>query len=210
MKRAAVGDPELKWTGLSLGVDTSSDVTWISYNTFASEAFDSTAQGDGDTQRDGRSIRVKSFQLRGYFQSNTLESQATPVGDVMCRILLVRDHRNTGAFANISDVMVTTANPMESYPNLQNADRFEILMDERSVIRVPSMNEGALNLFASGDGFVPFDYYEEREYTCHYSDAAKDISSHTNVATYLFFAFRGLQGTNQGRFSCTSRIRFLK
>lgn len=90
-----------------------------------------TAQGDGESNRDGRQVRLLSCHLRGEVQFDPLD-QATP-GLAQCvRILVVLDKQTNGAQFNAEDVLADPANAdldVHAFRNLQYTQRFRVLKD---------------------------------------------------------------------------------
>ncbi len=116
------------------------------------------AQGDGESQRDGRKYEIRGIYIKGYVQIDDQESNVAPPGDGLVRICLVLDKQTNGAQLSASDVMLTApANDINSFRNLQHTERFSILFDKTIRLPMNSMvNEGAINLFANGNIRVPF------------------------------------------------------
>ncbi len=117
------------------------------------------AQGDGESQRDGRVYHIHSVHVRGQIKRAALEGQTAPISDAVARIALVWDTQTNGAQLNAEDVMLTigAASDVYSWRNLQFSKRFIVLKDK--TFRVASnnqTNEGASNLFANGDILIPF------------------------------------------------------
>lgn len=80
-------------------------------------------EGTGVSQRVGRKVCMKSVQLRG---------KVVPVDGVtsavMGRIMLVWDKQPNGVLATIANIL--SAATSESYINLDNRERFVVLMDK--------------------------------------------------------------------------------
>lgn len=117
------------------------------------------AQGDGESQRDGRKYTINAIYVAGTFEIPTSESDGTPRPDFVARIALVLDKQTNGAQLNAEDVFktVAAAHDIDSFRNLQFVERFRIL-DEKKVriSQIGQTNEGAANLFSSPNQFVPF------------------------------------------------------
>jgi len=117
-------------------------------------------QNDSESGRDGRQYYITSVEVRGRFNHAAQESVGAPLSDHFARIILVLDKQTNGAQLNAEDVMLTVNNNSEdlSFPNLQFAKRFHILSDvtKHLPIATAGVNEGAINLFATGNLLVPF------------------------------------------------------
>ncbi len=119
------------------------------------------AQGDGESNRDGRKYAIKSIHIRGFIEVPAQESQTAPIADQYCRIALVWDTQTNGAALTATDVMDGgQAEDTLAFRNLQFTKRFKVLFDKSITVLVArtNMNEGAVNLFASPLTRVPFKF----------------------------------------------------
>jgi len=123
-------------------------------------AISAIAQGDGESQRDGRVATLHSVFIKGFFVTAVVESSIFPLSDVIVRLVLVQDKQTNGAQLNAEDVFDTIAATADvnSVKNLQNSARFIVLKDKTFMIprARANTNEGASNLFATGQVLVPF------------------------------------------------------
>lgn len=83
------------------------------------------AQGDDNTNREGRQVTVTSVSIKGML---------TPVdkttGACYCRLIVVWDSANNGGAAPAITDLLVAANSV-SHNNLNNRMRFKVLMDEQ-------------------------------------------------------------------------------
>ncbi len=117
------------------------------------------AQGDGESERDGRVYHIHSVHLKGFVKYNVQESQTAPIEDHIVRLALVWDTQTNGAQLNAEDVFVTigAGEDINSFRNLQFSKRFVVLKDKTIKINLNNQtNEGAINLFANGEVRIPF------------------------------------------------------
>ncbi len=116
------------------------------------------AQGDGESQRDGRMYTIHSVFVKGFLRTASQESQTAPITDAVARLALVWDKQTNGAQLNAEDVFdtVTAGEDVNSVKNLQFSHRFRVLKDITIPLPVQNTNEGAINLFASSPTLVPF------------------------------------------------------
>lgn len=87
-------------------------------------------QGDGENQRDGRKVTLKSIHIRG-----KVESQANTACQV--RIVLVHDTQTNGATIDPANVLLPPVSgtlATHAFRNLQYSKRFRILYDRKWVI----------------------------------------------------------------------------
>ncbi len=115
------------------------------------------AQGDGESNRDGRKYTIDSIHIKGYVEVALQESNVTPRGDVLFRLALVIDQQTNGAQLTATDVMDGgQTDDINSFRNLQFTKRFRVLKDKTIRMAITGVNEGAANLFAEGTRQIPF------------------------------------------------------
>ncbi len=131
-------------------------VTWQRMQDGTINCVSGVAQGDGESQRDGRKYMIHSVHIRATLATSSTESQTGPLADIVGRICLVWDTQSNGAVPTATDIMDgrQTADEL-SFRNLQNTKRFRILWDKSWKINRLNMNEGSINLFASNTQISP-------------------------------------------------------
>ncbi len=82
------------------------------------------AQGDGESQRIGRKVTIKSINWRYSIQ---IETATSNVGDDIIRLVLYQDKQANGATSAVLGVYED--NDYQTFRNLTNKGRFRILMD---------------------------------------------------------------------------------
>ncbi len=100
------------------------------------------AQGDGESQRDGRKIVLKSLHIRGAV-SNQSFAGSTLQGTALVRVAIILDTQTNGAQLSAEDVFLSTANVEFSFRNLRFINRFKILKQRLFIVEPKS---------AAGDG----------------------------------------------------------
>ncbi len=133
--------------------------SWAAMNPASSvDCISAVAQGDGESNRDGRVYFINSIHLRGTIDMPVAESAAAPRSDVYARIALVWDTQANAATVTATDVMDGgQTEDWLAFRNLQNTKRFRVLKDmTRRIVVSQQMNEGAVNLFASTGAIVPW------------------------------------------------------
>ncbi len=143
--------------------DTAMAITWTSIlpSGGVTGALSVPAQGDGESDRDGRVFTIKSVHIRGVISMIGVESATTPVPDQMYRLVLVMDSQTNATAITATDVMdAGSTNDVNSFRNLQNSKRFTVLWDSglQRIIRDGQTNEGAVNLFAAQSPFIPWKF----------------------------------------------------
>ena len=118
------------------------------------------AQGDGESQRDGRVYYINSVHIKGFINIDVAEAQTAPGADSLARIALVWDTQTNGAQLNAEDVFLTigAGEDVNSFRNLRYSKRFIVLKDK--MLRLPTstaqLNEGSANAFANARVRIPF------------------------------------------------------
>lgn len=100
-------------------------VTGSEYDPATQLQLSGVAVGDGESQRDGRVITLKSLHIRGHFNDASTD-------DNIYRILIVKDTQTNGAQFNAEDVLLPPtagALAVDAFRNLQYVKRFQVLKD---------------------------------------------------------------------------------
>ncbi len=119
------------------------------------------AQGDGESNRDGRKYTIHSIHIRGWIQRAVEEAQAGPGGDSLMRLALVVDKQTNGATITATNVYDGGgSDDIFAFRNLQHTTRYTVLKDKQFRLNVAPavINEGAVNSFASGLIRIPFKF----------------------------------------------------
>lgn len=151
-----------------------------------------TVQGTAATgQRLGRKITMTSLLVR---YSCTLAT--TSVGGAVARILIVYDKQTNGATPAITDIL--TNNDFTSPMNLDNTDRFTILMDELT------------DPISVGNNFsIAKNRYVKMKLDSVYSTNNGDVTDIKTGGVFAFIAQTGGVTTTVGTVDSFTRIRFL-
>jgi len=101
----------------------------------------SPAQGDGESNRDGRTITIKSIEINGIVKVAAQADQTATDNSMVVKFWLVRDKQTNGAQLNSEDVLTNafaaTANAVCAMKNIEYDKRFQILATR--TIRVPTL-----------------------------------------------------------------------
>lgn len=165
------------------------------------------AQGDGESQRDGRKYSIHSVHIRGTIYSNALDSVAS-VNEILVRVCLVWDQQTNVQQLNAEDVMLAVAagEDTKSFRNLSNSSRFKVLKNFEAVLPRPQVNEGAVNLFATQRASISFSWDVKFKVPikviCSGTTAA--ITSITDNSLHII----GVADNTAAIMSYTSRVRF--
>lgn len=90
-------------------------------------ALNLVAEGDDNNSRNGRQIQLCSVEVQG--KANPVDGSTTPD---FCRLMLIYDSQANGALPAITDIL--SAATSNSFLNLDNRDRFHIIVDHKFVI----------------------------------------------------------------------------
>ncbi len=155
------------------------------------------AQGDGESERDGRTAFVRGVSLNGNLFLSAVDDAASPREGEGVRLILVLDTQANGAFPVATDILSTA--DINSHFKASSLERFDVLWDER------------FDLNYSGG---PTDYagvVEQFEFSCacefplDFSGTAASIGNvATNNLVLLSISKNALAGMR-----CTSRLFFV-
>jgi len=206
-----MGDVEVKFADFRVNDDAFTTV-WAGGEMEDGTALSvsAVAQGDGESQRDGRVYHIHSVFIHGTIDIASFESQVNPIGDIIARLALVWDKQTNGAQLNAEDVMLTIGalDDIDSFRNLQFTKRFQVLADRKFHLKLSQaqMNEGAINLFANGPVNIPFKmshvFSKPIKVTCKGTTAV--IASIVDNSLHII----GTANSTNATLSYASRIRF--
>jgi len=151
------------------------------------------ATGTDFNNRIGRKIIIKSFQVRSIF---TLEDPTEPNA---IRCMLVYDKQTNGNLPGIADILdtATAANAQAAMVNLNNRDRFVILMD-----KIYRLNIGAQTNMV-------FKKYKKLNHETVYSGTTAAIGSIATGGLYWVTLGNRAAGVVDVDQASTCRIRFV-
>ncbi len=112
----------------------------------SASCLNAVAQGDGESNRDGRRYKMKSIHVKGFLQQ---PGTSTKGGTAMVRMAVVLDTQTNGAEMNAEDCYLATATASQSvsaFRNLQFSGRFKVLYDKTIVMnRTAALGNGTAN-----------------------------------------------------------------
>lgn len=115
-------------------LDMATTVIGSEYDPLTVNQLSGVAIGDGEFNRDGRKITIKSLHLRGTISSTGADNDGQCV-----RIILVQDTQTNGAQFTAQQVLAVPSTPalaVEAFRNLDYIQRFRILKDKTFVLNV--------------------------------------------------------------------------
>lgn len=104
----------------------------IMVNADAEASFVRIAQGDGESNRDGRKCCIKKICWRYRVQLADAGTAGTATETV--RVIMYLDKQTNGAAATVTDIL--EADDFQSFNNLANKSRFRILYDQTLTINL--------------------------------------------------------------------------
>jgi len=187
------GRQELKYADIAAAsyvCDTTGSVTLLN----------GIAVGDDNTSRDGRQITMKSVQLCG--RVNNVDDTAN---DTLARVMLVWDNANNSAAALPAITDILSASTSESFPKIDNAQRFTILYDGRFAVGAKS---AAVDAAVAGSPTVHLlSVYKKINQVSQYSGTTNTIGSIQNGSLLLVTIGDQAAGAG-GSATLAARIRF--
>ena len=157
------------------------------------------AVGDDNTTRDGRQVTIKSVQVRGSLYPE--DGTTTPS---KVRIMLVWDNAvNSGAIATIAQIL--TAATANSFPLIDNAQRFTILVDRTYTIG--GVDTTATQSYAMAPTVADVEIFKRIDAVTQYSGTTAAIGSIQNGG--LLMVTIGSNGAGTAvTFTAATRVRF--
>lgn len=150
-------EPELKFYDTSLVGDTllaGSAANNGEHDPAAVDCISAPAQGDGESERDGKKCIVTSATVQGYINIPAQANQTA--GDASCEVMvcLVRDSQTNGAQYNSEEVFTnpgaSTATGTSVLRNLKYSSRFSVLKTIRLQFDQPNMAYDGTNVEQGG------------------------------------------------------------
>ncbi len=119
-------------------------------------SLNATAQGDGESNRDGRRQMIKSVKVHGTVRLTAVEAATVALDARTVFVACVLDTQTNGSQFNAEDVFTGTT-PERPFRNMQYVDRFKVLFAKTYDLAHPSMsNEAAANTLAANGLAVSF------------------------------------------------------
>ena len=177
----------------------------------ASGALNAIAQGDGEQQRDGKQVAVKSCYVTGVVDCPALINQTTAKNIPTIYIALVLDKQTNAAqaaselvFTNPGASAVTAASPLR---NMQYTSRFEVLDSVCLEIEQPQATYDGTNLEQAGSR-TPFKLSWTGDLMTQYVGTSAAVASIQDNSLHII-AYAGPDLTAAPVISYNSRVRFV-
>lgn len=159
-------------------------------------------QGTGENQRIGRKCTIRSIHWRMQLELPRITAAANPPpGDVL-RIILYVDKQCNGAAALATDILETAE--WESFRNLANSGRFNILMDRTvNMNRATGSNTAAASHYSSAS-YCDIQFHKEMNLPLEFNNTTGVITEiRSNNIGALLISRQGVV-----EFSSKMRLRF--
>ncbi len=198
---------------ISSVINAPSDASAGEQNPSATICLNSVTQGDGESQRDGRKITMKSIFIEGHVAVSAQASQSTADAASTIFIALVMDTQTNGALFNSEDVFT---NPSASatcaggpFRNLQFSKRFRVLATRKFVMYPMTMTNdtGATGGVIQGGLIKKFRFYKNLATQVIYNGTTETIANITDNSLSLI-AYTNSTGLAPQLFY-NARLRFV-
>lgn len=171
-------------------------------------------EGAGFYNRIGRKVQMRSLQLNGYF---TRTGQASGQSEYL-RVMILYDRQPNGAFPSVADILRdvnqagTTSSTSLAGLNMDNAERFMILMDNR--VNIPNASNTASEnlddpIVDQNNEINTKRYIQLRGLEAHYKSSNGDITDLSTGSLFLFTFGNVASGSNSYQFTFKSRLRYV-
>lgn len=200
------------WLNVSLTASSDASSAEVQPTAGCTSAISIPAQGDGESQRDGRKYTIKSAYVSGVISFTADGDLADPYQNNGCFAALVLDTQANGATIVSEQVYTNTGGSGLQYMpqplrNLQYSKRYRIL--DSKYIPSPLMyafTDGASTGSVSAQTTTPFSLSWKGNLVCDSTGTAASVASAADNAIHLLiFNAGGLPKTFFGK----SRVRFL-
>lgn len=133
--------------------------TAAEHNPSATVSLNTVAQGDGESNRDGRQLSMDTITLKGAIEIPTGVDKTTVPLSCYCYVAIVLDKQTNGALLNSEDVFINEGgiNSLVGNPfrNLQFIKRFSVLASKRIFIPAQTTQYDGTNIEWGGK-HIPF------------------------------------------------------
>lgn len=186
---------ELKFYDTSLSnatISAPTDASGGELDPSATVVFNSVDQGDGEQQRDGRRITMKSLYINGTITVGAQSGQSAADEPAHIYLAVVLDTQTNGAtivseevFENQSGVAGLASSPMR---NLQYVDRFKVLGSKKLTLQSPNManDTGATGGVIQAGIMRPFKFYVNlKDVVVTYKGTTASVANITDNSIHL-------------------------
>lgn len=205
---------ELKFYDTSLAglaIPAPADATGGELDPSTTILFNSVVQGDGESQRDGRQISMRSIGIKGLINVNVQANQTVADVAPIVFLALVLDTQTNGAtiasenvYVNKSGNAMLAAHP---FRNLQFSKRFQVLKTLTLSLEQPEMTYDGTNIEQGGYD-TPFQMFVNLDgITVNYSGTTETVANITDNSLHLIGYASGV--TTVPLIYYNARLRFV-
>ncbi len=204
---------ELKFYDTNLGTQalvTNTDGSGGEADPSATILLNTVTQGDGEQQRDGRQILMKSVFVSGAVSCVAQANQTALDNGTMVGVWLVWDRQTNGATINSEDVFLNpnagTLTSISLLRNLQHTRRFKVLNSWMGVVPTPQVAWDGTNVEQSGV-IIPFKLSATLGIQVNYTGTTENVANIADNSLHIiaFCTDVGLVPT----LSYNARLRFV-
>ncbi len=172
----------------SAALTAATDAAGGEHNPSATLALSTMAQGDGESNRDGRKVIFKKISVKGVFEIPPRANQTAGGQAPICFVALVWDKQTNSALLNSEDVyqnFITDPDLMASpFRNLQHIQRFQILKSVTVVMPQVEMTYDGTNIETQGVS-IPFEMHKDLNIVAHYNGTSADIANSSDNSLHI-------------------------
>ncbi len=205
---------ELKFYDTSLvgnAITAPTDASGGEQDPSATVLFNTVVQGDGESNRDGRQIIMKSLGIRGNISVASQINQTAIDAAPIVFMALVHDTQTNGATVNSEDVFkngsgsaVCAANP---FRNLQFVKRFRVLKSKTIKLHQMESTYDGTNI-EEGGYTIPFSMFVDlKSMTVNYSGTTETVANITDNSLHLIAYTTSVSQAPQMNYN--ARLRFV-
>lgn len=132
---------------------TSSDASGMEADPATTNCLNAVAQGDGESQRDGKNYMVKSLYINGHITALAKTNQTALLENYPIMLAVVQDTQTNAAQLNSEDVFATLAATGYAdllFRNLQYSKRFKVLWKQVYQMEPPPASYDGTNIEIAG------------------------------------------------------------
>ncbi len=138
------------------------------------------AQGDGESQRDGRRVVLKSVNIKGVIRCDPQINQTAGDTSTECIVALVWDSQSNGVTLNSENVFANPSATSQGAPlvfrNLQFQERFKVLATKHITFSQPNMVWDGTNIEQGGTQ-RSFSFYKSLNLPVTHTGTTANISA---------------------------------
>lgn len=166
------------------------------------------AQGDGQSDRDGRQIALKALYLNFNLYMPTQTNQTVGDQPPVVFLALVLDTQTNKAQAQSEDVFTNNMGvaQLNAFPwrKLENSKRFKVLWSKRYTFQNPNMVWDGTNIEQGGSTIADSVALPNLKLLANYATTGSSVASITDNSIHLY----GFSTNSLASISWTSRLRF--